>query len=113
MSTGSDHLFALAKDGVRLNVRLTPSASRDALERTDEDADGQRRLRASVTTVPEKGKANAALIKLIAKKLRLPKSSIRLIAGEQSRNKTILIEGDPAELMIALDTKFRALGLIE
>ena len=98
-------------DGVRLPVRLTPNARKDSLDGFAETTDGIR-LKASVTAVPEKGKANAALAKLLAKKLRLPKTSIHLIAGEQSRNKMLLLEGVPDELISALDAKFRDLGLL-
>ncbi|WP_262692256.1 DUF167 domain-containing protein [Kordiimonas aestuarii] len=104
-------ILTLAVDGVRLPIRLTPGASKDSLDGFMETADGLR-LKAGVTAVPEKGKANAAIAKLLAKKLRLPKTSIRLIAGEQSRNKTVLIEGVPDELLSVLDAKFRDLGLL-
>ncbi|WP_417449501.1 DUF167 family protein [Kordiimonas sp.] len=98
-------------EGLRLPVRLTPGARKDSLDGFTETADGLR-LKACVTAVPEKGKANAALAKLLAKKLRLPKTSIRLIAGEQSRNKMLLLEGTPDKLLAALDAKFRDLGLL-
>lgn len=112
MSTDTLPAYLVAvPEGVRLLVRLTPNASKDSLDGPIDAADGVR-LKASVTAIPEKGKANASLAKLLAKKLRLPKTSIRLIAGEQSRNKTILIEGEPEELMSALDEKLRALGLL-
>lgn len=106
--------MALAKHarGVTLSVRLTPNAKRDALDRIEEGPSGGTQLRISVTAVAEKGKANAALAKLLSKKLRLPKSSIRLIAGEQNRNKTLLFEGDPDELFDALVAKLRDQGLM-
>ncbi|MFC4346415.1 DUF167 domain-containing protein [Kordiimonas lipolytica] len=108
----SDSLLTRVPEGVRLHIRLTPKASADKLDRVDKDADGMPRLRATVTAIPENGKANAALIKLLSKKLRLPKSAIRLIAGDQNRNKTILFEGAPVELFDALDAKLRELGLL-
>jgi len=86
-------------DGVRLHVHLTPSAARDGLDRVDQDANASPRLRATVTTVPDKGKANKAMIKLLAKKLRLPKSAIQIIAGHQSRDKTLLVAGDTPMLL--------------
>ena len=99
------------KDGVTLKVKLTPKAAKNALVRAEYDEGGNMLLRASVTAVPEKGKANAALIKLLAKKLGLPKTNIRLIAGEQSRHKTVLFAGAPDDLMKLLEAKFSALGL--
>jgi len=105
-------LLALHKNGVTIAVKLTPSASKDAFVRVDQNADGKKELRASVTAVPEKGKANAALIKLISKKLRIPKSSLQLIKGAQSQHKTILIEGPPGEILSQLKNTFHELSLM-
>lgn len=66
----------------------------------DHSADGNARLRVTVTAVPEKGKANKALVKLLAKKLRLPKSVIQIIAGHHARDKTLLITGDMPSLTV-------------
>ncbi|WP_417459573.1 DUF167 family protein [Kordiimonas sp.] len=106
----STEVFEQTEGGIRLHIRLTPNARSEGIERIDISAEGTKRLRASVTVVPEKGKANKALIKLLAKKLRLPKSTIRLIAGEQSRNKTIAIDGHPDELIPALENMLSSLG---
>ena len=77
------------------------------------DVDGKQYLKATVTAVPEKGKANAVLVKLLAKKLGLPKTSISLIAGDQSRHKTVHFEGPPEDLTKELKAKFRVLGLMD
>ncbi|NVJ99883.1 MAG: DUF167 domain-containing protein [Alphaproteobacteria bacterium] len=105
-------LLNKVEDGISVSVRLTPKAAKDNLDRVDHDEHGRPRLRATVTAVPENGKANAALIKLLSKKLRLPKTAIQLIAGDQNRNKTILFAGAPDELINALDAKLRELGLL-
>ena len=104
--------LSINNNGVILKVKLTPKAARDAIVRIDTDAEGNQQLRASVTAVPEKGKANSALVKMLSKKLGLPKTSIRLIAGEQSRHKTVHFDGDPDELMEKLTAKFSGLGLM-
>ena len=100
-------------DGVRLLVHLTPNAARDGLDRIDQDAGAAVRLRATVTTAPEKGKANKALVKLLAKKLRLPKSSIQIIAGLQSRDKILLITGDTPMLLNQIAAVFVSEGLMK
>lgn len=87
-----------AKDGVRLALRLTPKASRDQIGEIAPEADGGAVLKVSVTTVPEDGKANAALIALLAKKWKLAKSRIEIIQGATDRRKTLFIEGEPDEL---------------
>ena len=104
--------FTKTTSGVTIRIKLAPKAARNALVRLDKKADGTVILRASVTAVPEKGKANAALIKLLASKLGLPKSSISLIAGETSRHKTLSIKGEPDELTETLNAKLRAEGLM-
>ena len=56
-------------------------------------------LKVSVTQSPEKGKANKAVVELLAKKLRLKKSQIELISGETSYQKRFLVrEIKPDEL---------------
>lgn len=92
-------------DGVRLAVRLTPKASRNAIQGTAPEADGGVVLKASVTTVPEDGKANAALIALLAKAWRLPKGSFTIVAGATDRRKTIHVAGDPDQLTALLREK--------
>ncbi|RVU36596.1 DUF167 domain-containing protein [Hwanghaeella grinnelliae] len=82
-------------DGVTVSVRLTPKASANRIQGLAEDAAGGVVLKAAVTAPPEKGKANAALIKLLAKAWSLPKTSLTVISGATDRNKVLHIEGDP------------------
>jgi hypothetical protein len=57
-------------------------------------------LKVSVTQAPEKGKANKALVALLAKQLSLRKSQIELLSGETTAQKRFLIRGiAPAELL--------------
>jgi uncharacterized protein YggU (UPF0235/DUF167 family) len=77
-----------------VQIRLTPKAGRTALDGVTVDAAGQPYLRARVTAVPEKGKANKALLKLLAKAWGLSQSRLQIVAGEKDRNKTVLVEGD-------------------
>lgn len=85
--------FARGGDGhVDIFLRVTPNASRDAIEGLEIRDDGQARLRLRVTAQPEKGKANKAVTVLLSKALGLPKSAFSVIAGETARDKTIRIE---------------------
>ncbi len=94
------------KEGVtHLWVRVTPKASRNQIQGLESDADGVTRLKVQVTTVPEKGKANQAVIKLLSKELGLAKSAFTLIDGDTSRNKRFSVAaGD-------LVTRLQALGV--
>lgn len=79
-------LSHLNRPGTQIALRVTPKASRN---RITTEAD---QLRVYVTTVPEDGKANAAVQKLLAKALGLPKTRLRLIRGQTSRDKVFEVE---------------------
>ena len=69
--------------------------------------DGTAVLRVRVSAVPDKGKANAAVVALLAKALGVPKSAVSVVSGETSRMKTLAIVGDGETLtksVIALAT---------
>ncbi|WP_430473309.1 DUF167 family protein [Thalassospira lucentensis] len=97
----SDPVCEILSDqtGIRLFVRLTPKASRDAINGLMNDASGRMRLKVSVSAVPENGKANQAMIKLLAKAIKWPKSSFGIAAGKTDRTKMLVIMGNPTELM--------------
>ena len=95
--------FKPVADGVRVAVRLTPKASRNAIAGIAEAGQGDAVLKVMVTAVPEAGKANEALIKLLSKEWRVPKSSISLVAGATDRNKILHIAGDAGDLMARLN----------
>jgi len=76
------------KDGqVVLRLRVQPGASQNAVT---VHSDG--RLRAAVTAPAAEGAANEALIALLAKTLRVPKSSVLLVRGRTSRDKVLYIK---------------------
>ena len=89
-------------DGLALVVRLTPKGGRDAIDGVETMSDGKAVLKARVRAVPEDGKANAALIELIAKSLKIARSAVIVAAGHTSRVKTVEISGDPVALAEAL-----------
>ncbi len=55
-------------------------------------------LRVRVKAVPDKGKANAAVVALLAKALGVPKTAVTLVSGDTARLKTVAIEGDAGAL---------------
>lgn len=95
--------YRLSPDSVTLHLRVTPNASADRIEGTEIRDDGSAVLRLRVRAVPDKGRANAAVVALLARALGVPKSTITLIAGETARLKTLRIAGEPADLAAALD----------
>ena len=72
---------------LELDIRVQPRASRNAIE-----VDGER-ITVRVTAAPESGKANDAVVSLLAKRLGVPKRSVQIVRGHKSRDKRIRIEG--------------------
>lgn len=77
-------LSRLAAPGTRIEIRVTPRAAHNRI--TDDGG-----LRAYVTTPPEDGKANAAVQKLLARALGLPKSRLALVQGARGRDKVFVV----------------------
>lgn len=77
---------------MRLTVRVTPNASRDTVEGVGLDANGRPYLKVRVCAVPEDGKANKAVEKLLAKTLGLPKSAVKLVTGHTARLKILDVD---------------------
>jgi uncharacterized protein (TIGR00251 family) len=92
---------------VRLSVRLTPNGGRDAIDGVETGADGAAYLKVRVSAVPEKGRANKALIALVSKSLGVPKSAVSLLAGDTARKKILRIDGDPEDLLKALNSTLK------
>jgi hypothetical protein len=101
--------FRPARDGLLVDIRLQPGASRAQVDGLAVLDDGVTVLKVRVTEPPEDGKANAALIKLLAKAWKLPKSSLTLVAGHSDRRKTLAVAGEPTELLCDLERWLAAL----
>ncbi|MEZ5839146.1 MAG: DUF167 family protein [Hyphomicrobiales bacterium] len=103
----SDRPYRSTADGLLLEIRLTPNASRDAIEGLETLADGKTVLLARVRAVPEKGAANKALEKTLARLFSLPKSKVEVVRGATSRQKTVAIAGEPEDLAARLAAHLR------
>ena len=87
-------------EGAILLIRAHPGARRNEL-RGEHDG----RLKVSVTQVAEKGKANKALVTLLSRAVRVPKSQVELLKGLGSVEKQFLIRGlSEAELAKRIDS---------
>ncbi|MDO4162446.1 MAG: DUF167 family protein [Pseudomonadota bacterium] len=82
--------------GYLLRIKLTPNAAQNGFRGLIYDEKGQAFLKGFVTVIPEKGKANKALVVLLAKQLKTAKNSISLISGETDHYKKIYIRIQPS-----------------
>jgi uncharacterized protein (TIGR00251 family) len=79
--------------GVTIALRAQPRARRTALECSTAGA-----LKVAVTAPAEDGKANAAVIALLAAQWHLPRSAFDVARGTTARDKVLSISGEPAAL---------------
>ena len=80
--------IAEATGAVIFAVRVTPRASRDAIE-----GEYQGALKVRLTAPPVDDRANEALRRLLAGILKVPTSAVRILSGEKSRNKRVQVAG--------------------
>jgi uncharacterized protein YggU (UPF0235/DUF167 family) len=95
--------------GIMLPVRLTPKSSRDEIASV-EDFGGQTVVKARVRALPEDGRANEALGRLIAGWLKVPPSSGKVAQGGKSRTKQVMIEGDAVALALLVEARLAELA---
>ena len=98
-----------AGDGVHVAIRLTPRAAADRLIAVAATATGAQVVKATVTAPPEAGRANEALLDLLARTWRLRRSDLSLVAGASSRSKTVRVAGQPRQLVDRLAASIAAL----
>ncbi len=86
-------LFTSIKDiGNTLKVRVTAKAAHNRVKVEINPETNQRLFRVYVTTVAENGKANEAVLKLLAKELNVPKTSLEIKSGHKIKDKIIIIK---------------------
>ena len=94
--------YAAMAGGVRLAVRLTPRASRNAMDGIVTGADGRPALRIRLTAPPVEGAANQALVDFLSRALSMRKKDIEIHSGETARLKILHLKGDSAALLARL-----------
>ena len=85
-------------DGLRLAVKLAPGASRQRIAGCVPAPGGGSALKIAVGAPAVDGKANAALVALLAAALGVAKGTITVVAGATQRRKVLHIAGDPGSL---------------
>ena len=102
--------YRLSPSGLSLFVRVTPNAGRDSIDGVEQRDDGSAVLRLRVKAVPERGKATAAVIVLLASALGVPKSAITVTSGDTARLKTLAVAGDGSALLAHLQVLLLSLS---
>ncbi|MEM1077761.1 MAG: DUF167 domain-containing protein [Pseudomonadota bacterium] len=82
------YLSHLARPGMRLTIKAVPRAKRVGIDLASDP------IRVRVTAAPEKGRANAAVVRLLAKALGIAPGRLRLVQGQSNRIKVFEIAPD-------------------
>ena len=78
----------MAADTTRLKLRVSPGAGRAAVVGRHGDA-----WKVRVTQAPERGRANEAVLRLLADALAIPRSAVTLVSGHGAREKIVELTG--------------------
>lgn len=96
-------LWRPVSDGVVLEVRVIPKASANAVQGLHESSDGVLSLKVKVRAQPEQGKANAGVIEVLSKALKVPKSRFEVVSGSTQPRKSLLIRGEASDITKKLE----------
>jgi uncharacterized protein (TIGR00251 family) len=89
--------IATSPGGVSFYVQVQPRSSRDAIEGEHADA-----LKIRLTAPPVDDRANEALVQLLVERLNVPRAAVRIVAGEKSRRKRVVVTGVKREQVLEL-----------
>jgi len=90
--------------GISVALRVTPRGGRDDIDGIETLADGRAVVKVRVRAIADGGEANKAVMELLARALRVPKASVKILSGATSRLKQVAVDGDPKSLGDALRT---------
>lgn len=76
----------IKENGILLRLKISPNSAKNQLIKEGDI------IKLKITAQPIEGKANKAVIEFLSKQLKVPKSSIEIIKGDTSKEKTIFIK---------------------
>lgn len=88
------------KDGLIVNIKISPNSKKNEIVREEEYT------KIKITAQPIDGKANKALVEFLSKNFKIPKTSIKILKGETSKEKTVLFETKDEEKLQKLKEIF-------
>jgi uncharacterized protein (TIGR00251 family) len=92
------------RTGARAALKVVPGAATTGVCGIEVDAAGRAQLVVRVSASPDAGRANAALIRLLAKRWRVPQGDLAVVSGARARRKVLQIRGSPDALIARVET---------
>jgi len=94
----ASNCYRLTPEGLEVFIKATPKARQNKIMGFTPQG-----LKIQVTAAPENGKANEAIIALLAEHCHVAKNAVYLLTGETSPHKKILVKGSATELLAKLE----------
>jgi uncharacterized protein len=98
LSDPSSVPWRYSSDGISIALRVTPRGGRDDIDGIETLADGRSVVKVRVRAIADGGAANKAVTELLARALRVPKASVKILSGATSRLKQVAVDGNPKSL---------------
>lgn len=89
-----------SNNGIKISFKISPNAKKNEIIK------GNDGVKIKITAQPIDGKANKALIEFLSKNFKIPKTSIKILKGETSKEKTVLFETEDEEKINLLNKTF-------
>jgi uncharacterized protein (TIGR00251 family) len=89
-------------EGARVALKVTPRAAASRVQGVEVNGAGQAHLAVRISAPPEAGRANAVLIRLLARRWRIPQRELELVSGAGARHKVLHVHGSPDALVARL-----------
>jgi uncharacterized protein YggU (UPF0235/DUF167 family) len=102
-SSSNPSPFIAAAGGLRIRVHARPGGRRDCVEGLRSEGDGGVAIKVTVRAAAEDGKANGAIVTLLAREWGLPQRALALLSGATDRRKSFHLAGDPVALLARLE----------
>lgn len=93
-------MYKQTDNGILISFKISPNASKNEIIKTDEG------IKIKITAQPVDGKANKALVEFLSKQFKIPKTSIEIVKGHTSKEKTLLLKTDKPETLANISEMF-------
>lgn len=93
-------MYKQTDNGILISFKISPNASKNEIIKTDEG------IKIKITAQPIDNKANKALVEYLSKQFKIPKTSIEIVKGHTSKEKTLLLKTDKPEALANIAEMF-------
>lgn len=95
-------MYKETENGILISFKISPNASKNEIIKTEEG------VKIKITAQPIDGKANKALVEFLSKRFKVPKTSIEIVKGQTSKEKTLLLKTQNPQTLADISEMFNS-----